>query len=131
MTFPGEEVNVKLVFEGFFDCDDFGDIVWGKPAFGKSTRNHIARLDEPEFSCGILSKLNLEDIENAVMGAYHKEDSPGRPPRKPMGIFIALIVKHLQQIPNERELCRRLWKDDNLRELCDIETEENLYNPTQ
>jgi transposase len=88
-------------------------------------------MEEPEFSCTILSKLNLDDIEKVVKEAYHKEDSPGRSPRKPLGIFKALIVKRLQQIPSERELCRRLWKDDNLRELCDIEAEENPYHPSQ
>ena len=88
-------------------------------------------MDKPEFSCAILSRLNLDDIEKVVKEAYHKEDSPGRPPRKPVGIFKALIVKRLHQIPSERELCRRLWKDDNLRELCDIEAEENPYHPSQ
>jgi hypothetical protein len=76
-------------------------------------------MEKPEFSCTLLSKLDLDDIEKVVKGAYHKEDGPGRPPRKPMGIFKALMVKRLQQIPSERELCRRMWKDDNLRELCD------------
>ena len=88
-------------------------------------------MEKPEFSCAILSKLNLDDIEKVVKEAYHKEDGPGRPPRKPMGILKALIVKRLQQIPSERELCRRLWKDDNLRELCDIEAEQNPYHPSQ
>jgi len=88
-------------------------------------------MEKPEFSCAILSKLNLDDIEKVVKEAYHKEDGPGRPPRKPMGIFKALMVKRLQQIPSERELCRRLWKDDNLRELCDIEAEQNPYHPSQ
>jgi len=88
-------------------------------------------MEEPEFSCTILSELNLDDIEKVVKEAYHKENSPGRPPRKPMGIFKALIVKRLQQIPSERELCRRLWKDENLRELCDIETAQNPYHPSQ
>ena len=81
-------------------------------------------MEEPEFSCTNLSELNLDDIEKVVKEAYHKEDNPGRPPRKPLGILKALIVKRLQQISSERELCRRLWKDDNLRELCDIEAEE-------
>jgi transposase len=88
-------------------------------------------MEKPEFSCAILSKLNLDDIEKVVKEAYHKEDGPGRPPRKPMGIFKALIVKRLQQIPSERELCRRLWKDESLRELCDIEAEQNPYHPSQ
>jgi len=66
-----------------------------------------------------------------VKETYHHKDDPGRPPRKPMGIFKALIAKRLQQIPSERELCRRLWKDDDLRELCDIEAEQNPYHPSQ
>jgi len=49
-------------------------------------------MDKPEFSCAILSKLNLDDIEKVVNEAYHK-DGPGRPPRKPMGIFKALIIR--------------------------------------
>jgi transposase len=88
-------------------------------------------MEKPEFSCAILSKLDLDDIEKVVKEAYHKEDGPGRPPRKPMGIFKALIVKRLQQVPSERELCRRMWKDDNIRELCDIEAEQNPYHPSQ
>src|SRR3990170_853673 len=88
-------------------------------------------MDKPESSCTILSKLNLDDIEKVVKEAYHHKDDPGRPPRKPMGIFKALIVKRLQQISSERELCRRLWKDDNLREICDIEAEQNPYHPSQ
>ena len=71
-------------------------------------------MDKPESSCVILSKLNLYDVEKVVKETYH-EDGPGRPPRKPMGIFKAMMVKRFQQIPSERELCRRLWKDDNLK----------------
>jgi transposase len=88
-------------------------------------------MEEPEFSCFILPRLNLCDIEKVVKKAYHKNGDPGRPPRKPMGIFKALLVKRLQQISSERELCRRLWKDDSLRELCDIETDEKPYHPSQ
>ena len=87
-------------------------------------------MDKPEFSCAILSKLKLDDIEKVVNEAYHK-DGPGRPPRKPIGIFKALLAKRLQQIPSERELCRRLWNDDNLRELCDIEADQDPYDPSQ
>ena len=82
-------------------------------------------MDKPESSCVILSKLKLDDIEKVVNEAYHK-DGPGRPPRKPMGILKALLAKRLQQIPSERELCRRLWTDDNLRMLCDVEAEQIL-----
>ena len=75
--------------------------------------------------------MNLDDIEKVVNEVYHKDGSPGRPPRKPIGIFKALMVKRLQQVPSERELCRRLWKAENLRELCDIEAEEKPYHPSQ
>ena len=44
-------------------------------------------MEKPEFSCTPLSKLNLDDIEKVVKGAYHKEDGPGRLPRKPRGTF--------------------------------------------
>ena len=35
-------------------------------------------MEEPTFSCTILSKLNLDDIEKVVKEAYHKENNPGR-----------------------------------------------------
>lgn len=87
-------------------------------------------MEKPEFSCAILPELDLDDIEKEVGEAYHK-DGPGRPPRKPMGIFKALVVERLQQIPSDRELYRRMWKDDDIRELCDIEEEEKPYHPSQ
>jgi IS5 family transposase len=48
-----------------------------------------------------------------------------------MGIFKALVVKRLRQIPSERELYRRLWDDPLLREICDIEDRERPYHPSQ
>ena len=62
----------------------------------------------------ILSELDLHDIENIVWKPYHGE-GPGRSPRNPMGIFKALVVKRLRQIPSDRELHRRLWDDPMLR----------------
>jgi hypothetical protein len=59
----------------------------------------------------ILSKLNLDDIEETISEPYHQSGS-GRPPRKPLGIFKALMVKHL-------------------RNICDIEPREKPYNPSQ
>lgn len=49
-------------------------------------------MDKPVSSCAILSKLDLDDIERVVKGTYH-QDGPGRPPRKPVGIFKALIAR--------------------------------------
>jgi len=83
-----------------------------------------------ECSCSILSKLDLDDIEEVVWEPYRK-DGAGRPPRNPIGIFKALIVKRLRQIPSDRELYRRLWNDPELRMICDIEDEEKPYHPSQ
>ena len=78
----------------------------------------------------ILSKLKLDDIEKTISEPYH-QSGPGRPPRKPLGIFKALIVKQLRNIPSDRELYRRLWNDENLRMICDIEERERPYHPSQ
>jgi len=87
-------------------------------------------MEKNESSCSILHSLNLDDIEEVVSEAYH-QDGAGRPPRKPIGIFKALIVKRVKQIPSDRELYRRLWNDQDLREVCDIEEEQKPYHPTQ
>jgi transposase len=78
----------------------------------------------------ILSKLNLNDIEKAISQPYIKTGA-GRPPRKPLGIFKSLMVKQLRHIPSDRELYRRLWNDENLRFICDIEEREKPYHPSQ
>lgn len=87
-------------------------------------------MEKGESSSFILSKLNLDDIEEVVWEPYHK-DGPGRPPRNPMGIFKALVAKRLRQIPGDRELYRRLWNDPELREICDVEAEQKPYHPSQ
>ncbi|NIR16189.1 MAG: transposase [Desulfobacterales bacterium] len=78
----------------------------------------------------ILSKLNLDNIEKTISQPYIKTGA-GRPPRKPLGIFKALMVKQLRHIPSDRELYRRLWNDENLRTICDIEEREKPYHPSQ
>ena len=87
-------------------------------------------MEKGEGSSFVLSKLNLNDIEEVVWEPYHK-DGPGRPPRNPMGIFKALIVKRLRQVPSDKELYRRLWNDSALRMICDVEAEQKPYNPSQ
>jgi len=62
----------------------------------------------------ILSNLDLDDIEEVVWEPYHRE-GPGRPPRSPLGIFKALVVKRLRRTPSDRALYRRLWDDPRLR----------------
>jgi hypothetical protein len=81
---------------------------------------------EHEIDKILARALNLNDVENVLKEAYHVENNLGRPPRKPVGIFKALVVKRFLQIPSKREPFRRLWKDE-IRGLCDIEAEQNLY----
>jgi len=76
----------------------------------------------------VLSRL--DDLEEVVWEPYHK-DGPGRPLRNPLGIFKALIVKRIRNIPSDRELYRRLWNNPKLREICDIEDYEKPYHPSQ
>ena len=87
-------------------------------------------MERGESSSFVLSKLNLDDIEEVVREPYHK-DGAGRPPRNPMGIFKALVAKRLRHIPGDRELYRRLWNDPELREICDVEAEQKPYHPSQ
>ena len=76
----------------------------------------------------ILSKLNLDNVEQTISEPYIKK-GVGRPARKPLGIFKAMMVKLLRNIPSDRELYRRLWSDEKLRTICDIEEGENRIIP--
>jgi IS5 family transposase len=87
-------------------------------------------MEKHEDVASILSILDLHDIEQIISQLYHKT-GPGKPPRSPLGIFKALIVKQLRNIPSDRELYRRLWNDEALREICDIEEHEKPYHPSQ
>jgi transposase len=87
-------------------------------------------MEKHEDVVSILSKLDLDDIELTISEPYHQA-GPGRPPRKPLGIFKALMIKQLRNIPSDRELYRRLWNDENLRTICDIEPREKPYHPSQ
>jgi len=87
-------------------------------------------MEKVDCSSIILSRLDLYDIEEALWEPYRK-DGPGRPPRNPLGIFKALIMKRLRHIPSDKELYRRLWNDPELKHICDIEAEQRPYHPTQ
>jgi transposase len=69
---------------------------------------------------------DLSFIDRLVSECFH-QSGPGRPPRKPLGVFKALTVKRLLHIDSLRELERRLWSDGRLRVVCDIEKEEATY----
>jgi len=72
----------------------------------------------------------LDNLEGFVCEPYRHKGA-GRPPRNPLGILKALVVKRVRGIPSDRELYRRLWSDPELRELCDVEKHEKPYHPSQ
>jgi hypothetical protein len=75
----------------------------------------------------LFSKVNLSFAEKVLNEAYHPKDSPGRPPRKPLGVFKAHLLRKLRHVPSDRMLVRQLWKDPRLRRICDIEKNEPPY----
>lgn len=87
-------------------------------------------MDKGGDIVSILSELDLHDVEDTISQPYHRT-GPGRTPRSPLGIFKALMVKQLRRIPSDRELYRRLWSDEELRNICDIEESEKPYHPSQ
>ena len=87
-------------------------------------------MDERRDVVHILQEIDLDDIEETVSQPYHREGA-GRPPRSPIGIFKALVVKRLRCLRSDRELYRRLWESETLRMICDIEEHEKPYHPSQ
>jgi hypothetical protein len=75
----------------------------------------------------LFSKVDLSFAEKVLNEAYHSKDSPGRPPRKPLGVFKAHLLRKLRHVPSDRMLVRQLWKDPRLRRICDIEKNEPPY----
>jgi IS5 family transposase len=87
-------------------------------------------MEKGECSSFILSRLDLHEMEDVVWEPYHKAGL-GRPPRNPVGIFKALIIERVQQVPSDKELHRRLWNDSELRAMCDVKAGEKPYHPSQ
>jgi len=69
----------------------------------------------------LFGKVDLSFAEKVLNEAYHAKDSVGRPPRSPLGIFKAHLLRRLRHVPSDRMLVRQLWKDPRLRRICDIE----------
>jgi hypothetical protein len=75
----------------------------------------------------LFGKVDLAFAEKVLNESYHVKGSPGRPPRKPLGILKAHLLRNLRHIPSDRMLVRQLWKDPRLRKICDIEASEPPY----
>jgi transposase len=75
----------------------------------------------------LFCKTDLSLAQKVLNESFHPLGSPGRPPRNPLGIFKAQIVKRLKHIPSDRMLVRQMWKDSRLKKICDIETDQPPY----
>ncbi|MHA1712290.1 MAG: transposase [Candidatus Freyarchaeota archaeon] len=52
---------------------------------------------------------------------------PGRPPRKPLGLFRAFLIMRMKGVRSLREIARLLNVDPMFRKLCLIEEGERGY----
>jgi hypothetical protein len=75
----------------------------------------------------LFGKVDLSFAEAVLNESYHAKDSVGRPPRSPLGVFKAHLLRRLRHVPSDRMLVRQLWKDPRLRRICDIEENEPPY----
>jgi hypothetical protein len=75
----------------------------------------------------LFRKVDLSFAETVLNESYHAKDSVGRPPRSPLGVFKAHLLRRLRHVPSDRMLVRQLWKDPRLRRICDIEENEPPY----
>jgi transposase len=75
----------------------------------------------------LFSKIDLSFAKAILEEPFHMAGSPGRPPRNPLGIFKAHIVKRVKHIPSDRMLVRQMWKDPRLKKICDIEANQPPY----
>jgi transposase len=75
----------------------------------------------------LFGKVDLSFAETVLNESYHAKDSVGRPPRKPLGVFKAHLLRRLRHVPSDRMLVRQMWKDPRLRRICDIEEDEPPY----
>jgi hypothetical protein len=75
----------------------------------------------------LFRKVDLSFAEKVLKEVFHPKGSPGRPPRKPIGVFKAHLLRRLRHIPSDRMLVRQLWKDPRLKQICDIEASQPPY----
>jgi len=75
----------------------------------------------------LFGKVDLSFAQKVLNESYHAKDSVGRPPRKPLGVFKAHLLRRLRHVPSDRMLVRQMWKDPRLRRICDIEKDEPPY----
>jgi transposase len=72
-------------------------------------------------------KVDLSFAQKILNEPYHPLGSRGRPPRNPLGLFKAHLVRRVKHIPSDRMLVRQMWKDPRLKKICDIEDNKPPY----
>jgi transposase len=72
-------------------------------------------------------KVDLSFAQKILNEPYHPPGSRGRPPRNPLGLFKAHLVRRVKHIPSDRMLVRQMWKDPRLKKICDIEDNKPPY----
>lgn len=88
--------------------------------------NPLSRQDEYETLETFFANVDLSFAERLVRGCF-QTFGPGRPPRKPLGIFKAFIVMRMKGVRSLREISRLLNVDPRLRRLCLIDKSERGY----
>ena len=83
--------------------------------------------EEIRDSGTLFSRVDLSFAEKVLKEPFHAIGSRGRPPRKPLGLFKAHLLRRLRHIPSDRMLVRQMWKDPRLKSICDIEADEPPY----
>ena len=82
--------------------------------------------DEYETLETFFGNVDLSFAETVVRECFHT-CGPGRPPRKPQGVFRAFIVMRMKGVRSLREMARQLNVDPRLRRLCLIGEGEKGY----
>jgi IS5 family transposase len=54
----------------------------------------------------LFSKVDLSFAEKVLNEAFHPKESPGRPPRKQLGVFKPHLLRRLRHVPSGRMLVR-------------------------
>jgi transposase len=75
----------------------------------------------------LFGKVDLSFVEAVLNEVYHVKGSVGRPPRDPLGIFKAHLLRRLRHVPSDRVLARQLSKDSRLRRICNIQKNQRPY----
>jgi len=58
----------------------------------------------------LFSKVDLSFAEKVPNEAHHSKECPGKPPKKPLGVFKAHLLRRLRHVPNDSILARQLLR---------------------